>query len=232
MNKKNKIIIASISSLLIIGLAIFYFFYLKQKEDYTPPSNTSSETYNTPNIYLYQQEDYNWLDEKNYLTAKQIINQDWNIYPLSNKIPNTTFNLSKTTNCADLSDENRTYLYVAGGKCQLDYWLEAKQNNKIIKIDTYPKLLEILGGKIDTLEKATLFVNATFGDVKRQKDLLIAKTLEINNEFFVQVTEENSFGCEDHLPTVAIYKINEDGSTDRIAEQIQTEEPGPEVCID
>jgi hypothetical protein len=125
----------------------------------------------------------------------------------------------------------KSVLRLEGCLCQKGYWVEISQNGKAESITTESKLKTLLL-PIDSEEKAVSLVVMTKRDLVRSNGIPTGRVLAIEDGYLVQLLENNTCGCNTHVPTGVIYKVNKSGEVGQVAAEVVKSTGSPEFCVD
>ncbi len=180
--------------------------------------------------FLLTKNSYEWnsLEDK-----AQYADVSWNRIThsrLDGFVPRLAIRENKTEPCkASINDA--AYLRREGGMCKTGYWLEVKNSSSTEKIDSPAKLRETFG-PIDSESEAASFVAVITPDLKvGSNDVIEGYTSTVRDGYWVQVVQNNTFGCGNHKPTRVIYKVLKSGNISPVA----FEKPGSvsnPLCVD
>jgi len=136
---------------------------------------------------------------------------------------------NKTEKC--ISDYELPYLRTEGGMCGIGYWLEINENNVVTKVDSLEKL-KAKFAPIDSELEAMSYVAVVTGDLYIYQDVLKGNTAGVEDGYLVNLTHNNTFGCGQHEPTGAVYKVTKEGTIENMAFEKEPLSLKPEMCVD
>lgn len=140
--------------------------------------------------------------------------------------------MQRKVECPDYNTMTDKYLRREGFWMQQRlYYLEMIKNGETREIGSLAMLKRLLA-PIDSEMEAASLIGVTTSDLMiSQYDILEGHTATIGDEYLVQVISNMTFGCGDHTPVSAIYKVTKDGEIENIAYK-KVAEPGPKSCVD
>jgi hypothetical protein len=219
--KKNITAIIIVAGILIIVAAALYF--ILGNKTVVPVAIAPGPEVNQPAV-----KNYTWISEQNKIDLAKI---SWN------KIEATRLaGFNYKTNVAELKNEacggEGHYLRTEGGMLRTGYCFSFKDGAVTKIIDSVAKLKEVFA-PVNKEAAAVSFVAVMASDYKIDGDVMQGYSATVDDGYLVRIIQQNTFGCGNHKPTEAIYKVSKAGDVQLLAQEVPSQgSSGAQVCVD